>query len=96
MKTVEKQQLISSVKPILNKYGVTKAAVFGSVARGEDNTSSDIDILVELPEGSTLFDLAGLRIDLCEELSRDIDVITYNSLNPHRKENILKDQIPIL
>jgi predicted nucleotidyltransferase len=49
--------------------------VFGSVARGEDTTSSDVDLLVELDEGVSLVDLAGLKRELSELLGVDVDVV---------------------
>lgn len=84
------------ITPILREEGVTRAALFGSVVRGEATKESDIDILVDLPRGKSLFDLAGLQIRLEEELENKVDVITYNSINPLLKDYILKDQLPIL
>ena len=82
--------------PILKQEGVTRAALFGSVVRGEANEDSDIDVLVDLPRGTNLFDLAGLQMKLKEVLGREVDVITYNSINPLLKEYILKDQFQII
>lgn len=84
------------IMPILQEEGVTRAALFGSIVRGEATEKSDIDILVDLPRGKSLFDLAGLQMRLTEELGNKVDVITYNSLNPLLKDYILKDQLPIL
>ena len=82
--------------PILKKEGTTRAALFGSVVKGEMREDSDIDILVDLPRGTSLFDLAGLKIELEESLGRDVDVITYNSIDPLLKDNILKGQLRII
>ena len=82
--------------PILKKEGATRAALFGSVVKGEMREDSDIDILVDLPSGTSLFDLAGLKIKLEESLGRDVDVITYNSIDPLLKDNILKGQLRII
>lgn len=81
--------------PVLEKYGVEKAALFGSVARREEGPESDIDILVVLPEGSTLLDLAGLQIELTKSLGGKTDVITYRSIHPRLKNYILSDEIKI-
>lgn len=81
--------------PILKEGGATRAALFGSVVRAEAREDSDIDILVDLPRGKSLFDLAGLKIKLEESLGRDVDVVTYNSLDPLLKDYILKDQFPL-
>jgi hypothetical protein len=84
------------VVPILKRYGVKRAAVFGSLVRGEDTETSDIDILVDLPKKASLLDLAGLKIDLEELLGREVDVITYDSINPLLKDRILSEEVAIL
>ncbi len=80
---------------IFKEYGVKKAAVFGSVARGEAKKSSDIDILVELESGRTLFDLGGLKVDLEKVFGKKIDLVEYGAIRPLFRKQILKDQIPI-
>lgn len=94
--TANINEIKRKIVPILIEEGVTRAALFGSVVRGEVKKESDIDILVDLPRGKSLFDLAGLQMRLEEELGNTVDVVTYNSLNPLLKEYILKDQLPIL
>ncbi|MEK7597029.1 MAG: nucleotidyltransferase family protein [Patescibacteria group bacterium] len=78
--------------PILKKYGVSRASLFGSVARGEESKKSDIDILIEPAKGTTLFDMAGIQIDLQKSLKKSVDLITYGSINPMLKGHILKDE----
>ena len=63
------------------KHGARKVRVFGSVARGEADETSDIDFLVELEPGRTLFDLGGLSMDLRALLGREVDVVTERGLN---------------
>ena len=80
----------------MRSRGVVKAAVFGSVARGDDHPESDVDFLVELETGRTLLDLSGLRLDLMDRLGRDVDVVTYRALHPKLRDQILEEQIPLL
>jgi predicted nucleotidyltransferase len=82
--------------PVLKRFGVKRASLFGSSARGEDREDSDIDILVEFEVGKSLLDLAGLKIELEEVLGRRVDLLTFNSLHPLLKDKILKEQKPIL
>ncbi len=96
MKVMNTEEIKQKAAPILREEGATRAALFGSVVRGEANGSSDIDILVDLPRGKTLFDLAGIKIRLEESLGREVDVITYNSIDPLLKDYILKDQLQII
>lgn len=80
---------------IFAKYGVTKAAVFGSYARGEEKKNSDIDLLVELGESSTFFDFIGLELELEDALGKKVDLVTYDSLHHLLRDIILNEQKPI-
>ena len=72
-------------------HGVTEIKVFGSVARGEDSDTSDIDFLVELEEGRSLFDLGGLLMDLRDALQCEVDIVTTGSLRAPSKERVLRE-----
>lgn len=80
---------------IFKNYGVNKAAVFGSAARGEAKKSSDIDILVEFSGEKSLLDLVGLKFDLEKIFKKKVDITTYNALHPFMRESILKEQVSI-
>lgn len=84
------------IYPILKKYNVKRASLFGSVARGEERGDSDIDLLVEFEGRKSLLGLVGLKIELEERLKREVDVLTYNSLHPLIKERVLREKIDIL
>ena len=95
-----KQAILDDIKakaiPVLTQAGVKKAALFGSYARGTNTQESDVDILVELPEEATLFELGGLKVDLEETLQKKVDVLTYKSISPRIKESVLNNQYPLL
>jgi len=84
------------ILPVLKKYGVSRASLFGSMVTGEATKESDIDLLVELPRDASLLDLAGLKIELEELLKRKVDIVTYRSLHPLLKKRILTEQRSIL
>lgn len=89
---ISKEQIKSiAVSPFKNN-GVVRAALFGSIVRGERTSQSDIDILVELEEGRTLLDLVGLQLELEEQLDAKVDVVTYDSLHPLLKGTIMHEQ----
>lgn len=90
------QNIKKRALPVLRKAGVRRSAIFGSYARGENKKNSDIDFLVELPRGTTLFDLVELQTNLEKVLRKKADVITYRSLHPLLKDRILSEQIRIL
>lgn len=81
---------------VLRKYSVKRAALFGSIVRGELTEESDIDLLIEFEGRRSLLDLAGLKLELQELLGRRVDVLTYRSLHPLLKEKILSEQEVIL
>lgn len=78
------------------RHGVTKAQLFGSIARGDDNPDSDVDVLVQMPGDSTLFTRANLYIDLKDTLSREVDLVSFNYINPLIKDSILSNTITII
>jgi predicted nucleotidyltransferase len=94
--SVDVEKLSGQILPVLKRFGVKKAAIFGSLARGEGGRESDVDILVEFEPSKSLLDLAGLKIELEETLGRRVDVLTYSALPPLLKDRVLKEQKPIL
>ena len=81
---------------ILLKHHVKSASIFGSRARGTSLPDSDIDILVDLPEGSTLLDLVALKQELESSLGIPVDLLTYNSISWHLCDSITEDQVRLL
>ncbi len=81
--------------PILKKYGVSQASLFGSIVTGKMTDSSDVDILVKMPLKATLFDILGIKVDLEDKLGRKVDVIEYEGIKPSFKKEILSHQVTI-
>ncbi len=90
------EEISKKIIPILKQAGVIRSSVFGSVARGEGNADSDVDILVELPKDSDLFDLIDLEQKLEEALGKKVDVVTYRSVHHLLRDIIFKEQVKIL
>lgn len=93
---MKKDEIKTKVIEVLRKHEVKKAALFGSIVRGEVTEESDIDLLIEFEGRKSLLDLAGLKLELQELLRRRVDVLTYKSLHPLLKERILSEQEVIL
>ena len=79
----------------LRRLGVSHAAVFGSVARGEAGLESDIDVLVDLDENRPMgiFEYARLKLYISELLDGSSDVVNRRTLKPLLRANILHDLI---
>lgn len=90
------EEIKRKILPILKKYGVTRAGIFGSVVRGEAREESDIDILVEIESRMSLLDFVGLKLELEEALGKPVDLGEYSEIKPIIKEQILKEEVPIL
>ncbi len=75
------------------KYKVIEISLFGSLVRGEQTESSDIDVLVNLEEGADLLDLIGLALYLEEKLEQKVDVIPKNALREEIRESVLKELV---
>ncbi len=86
------QTIIARATPILKRYGVKKAALFGSVVRGETTPKSDIDILVELPKSTSLFQFIDIQLALEDALEKKVDLVEYDAIKPRLKPYILHDE----
>ena len=80
---------------IAQKYGASNIRVFGSVARGEADDESDIDLLVDLERGRTLFDLAALVDELNALTGRHVDVVTERGLRERIQATVLREAVAL-
>ncbi len=80
---------------IAAKYGARHVRVFGSVARGEADAQSDIDLLVEFEAGRSLLDHAGLWLELQEALGCKVDVVSERGIKARIRERVLREAVPI-
>lgn len=90
------ESIKNKIMPILKRHNVLKAAIFGSIVRGELNSNSDIDILVDIDNEKSLFDFIQLKLELEEKVNRRVDLVEYSTIYPKLKEKILKEQVPLL
>lgn len=80
---------------IAAEHGAHNVRVFGSVARGEADENSDIDLLVAFEPGRSLLDHAGLWLDLQELLGCKVDVVSDGGIKPRIRERVLKEAVPL-
>ena len=77
------------------RRGARNLRVFGSVARGEAGPTSDVDFLVEMEPGRSLFDLGGLLMDLEALLGCRVDLVTERGLKERIRDRVLQEAVPI-
>lgn len=85
----------AEVLRLAGEYGATDVRVFGSVARGEADEASDIDLLVRMEPGRSLFDIGGLLMDLQALLGCRVDVVTERGLRPRIRAQVVREAVPL-
>ena len=86
-------EIKSKISPICKKYGVNKAYLFGSYARGEANENSDIDLHIEKGAIKNLFQMCGFREDIISALGKNVDIVSIMPKNLEFRKNLLKEEI---
>lgn len=88
----EALEKLRGAKPLLDRYGVARIGVFGSVARGEAGPDSDVDVLVEFkPEQHPGLDFFALRDSLEGLLGVDVDLATSKSLHRLMRDRVMRE-----
>jgi predicted nucleotidyltransferase len=77
---------------LAERYGISNVRIFGSVARGDSDSRSDIDFLVDVPRDASLFDLSRFRREPSDLLGVDVDVVSSHALLP-RDRDVLEEAI---
>jgi len=80
---------------LATKRGIRNVRIFGSVARGESDSQSDIDFLVDLDPGRSLLDLGGLQRDLQKLLGTKVDVVSSRGMRERVRQRVLRDAVPL-
>ena len=89
------EQHRAEIRALAERRGITDVRVFGSMARGDANEASDVDLLVTLPPGKSGLALGGLLVDVQDLLGRRVDVLTEPALHPMLRPRVLLEAIPL-
>ena len=94
---VHPQALLQAAAPILKEvaeqHGYSRLAVFGSVARQQARQDSDIDLLVEAPDGASSFGFIRFKQLIEDVLGREIDLIDYGGLKPKLDDDTRREAV---
>ncbi len=94
---VHPEVLLEAAAPVLKalaaEHGYSRLAVFGSVARHGARKDSDIDLLVETPEGTSSFDFVGFKQRVEHVLGREVDLVSYGGLKANVDDDIRRDAV---
>ena len=85
----------AEILQIAAKHGARNVRVFGSVARGEADEQSDIDLVVEFESGRSLLDHAALWLELQELLDCKVDVVSERGIKPRIRDRVLREAVPL-
>ena len=85
----------AEIRALAEHRGIRDVRVFGSMARGDADETSDVDLLVTLPSGRTGLALGGLLMDVQKLLQRRVEVVTERGLHPALRERILREAEPL-
>jgi predicted nucleotidyltransferase len=83
------------IRVLARRQGIYDVRVFGSMARGDADENSDVDLLVTLPPGKSGLALGGLLMDVEELLHRRVDLVTEAALHPALRERVLREAQPL-
>lgn len=96
---VHPQLLLEAAGPVLRRLaeaaGYEELAVFGSVARGEAGETSDVDLIVQSPAGTSSFAFLRFRQTLEQVLGREIDLVDYGGLTPELDDDIRREAVAL-
>jgi len=85
----------AEILQLAREHGAYNVRLFGSVARGDDQPDSDLDLLVDMEPGRSLLDHIALQQDLEDLLGREVDVVTESSLHPRLRDRVLREAVAL-
>ncbi|MDO9254468.1 MAG: nucleotidyltransferase family protein [Bacteroidales bacterium] len=88
-------EISQKTMPLLRKYGILSASVVGSVARGQQTSKSDIDIVIEVIQPISLLTFARIKLELEEILQIKVDLIERSAIKPRIRKYLLQDEISL-
>lgn len=89
------EQHRADIRALVAEHRAESPRIFGSVARGDDEPGSDLDLLVDFTDEATLLDEVGLRLALNDLLRVEVDIVAADALRGEFRERILREAVPV-
>lgn len=89
------QKKRNEITKIASRYGIQRIRLFGSAARNEEESASDIDLLVAFERGRSLLDLIGFKQEMEDLLGIKVDVVSEKGVSPYLKDQIFGGAVPL-
>ena len=83
------------IRALVAEHHATSPRIFGSVARGDDEPGSDVDLLVDFTDEASLLDEVGLRLALTDLLQVSVDVVAADTLKGQVRERVLREAVAV-
>jgi len=94
MQQVEEYRQV--ILPVLKRYLIKRAAIFGSFAKNEASKDSDIDLLIETDKNFTLLKMIQLEDEISKLTNRKVDIVEYSAIKPSIRNEVLRSSVTIL
>ncbi|MBN1781404.1 nucleotidyltransferase domain-containing protein [bacterium] len=85
----------NQILTIGRQFGITRIKVFGSTVRDSADTMSDVDLLVDMEPGRSLFDLGGFQLAVRDLIRQEVDIVTVNGLRDRIRQTVLKEAVEL-
>ena len=91
------EKIKKKIIPVLKRYGIKKAGLFGSYASGDYDENSDIDLLVEIKKKNfSLLDFIDVKLNIEDETGKSVDLVEYKTIKPLIREIILNSEVRLI
>lgn len=87
---------VDEILELAKRFGVINVRLFGSRARGDAVSGSDLDLLVEYADGTSLLDVIGFEQELEEMLGIPVETVSDTTLHPAIRDRVLAEAIPLV
>ena len=81
------------ILPVLKRYLIKSAAIFGCVAKGNSSENSDMDMLIEGGQGFTMFKMLSLEEEISRLINRKVDLVEYDSIKSSIRKEVLQSAV---